>query len=199
MTELRDLIDDGYIEGADEPEVVFVGPEQHGLRIIDSQFPKADLNGAKLIGCRLDGVEFVAAQGGEVSFAKSSLQDVAISDSRLGAVQGFGGNWIRCRIIGGKIDYLNLRGSSISRLTFDKAVIGELDLTDAKVDSMSFASTTVGKVILTGATSKRLDLRGVQLRGLESNPEGLRGTVLSEDQVFELAPVLANILGITIA
>lgn len=66
------------------------------------------------------------------------------------------------------------------------------------MESISFAHTTVGKLVLTGARSKRLDLRGAVLRGLESNPEGLAGVVLTEDQVTELAPVLATILGIKV-
>lgn len=196
---LRDLIEDGYVERVDRHGVVFAGPDLHGIRILDSHFEEADLEGMRLIGCRLDGVEFRSAKGSDVSLAKSSLQDVAFVECRVGAAQAYGGTWMRCRIVGGKVDYLNLRGASISRLAFEKAVIGELDLSEAKVESLSFASTTIGKLVLTGARSKRLDLRGVTLRGLESNPEGLNGTVMSEDQVTELSPVLAEILGIRIA
>lgn len=196
---LRDLIEDGYIEGVDQPGVTFAGPDLHGLRILDSVFEGADLEATRLIGCRLDGVEFRGAKGSDVSLAKSSLQDVALLECRIGAAQAFGGAWSRCRIVGGKIDYLNLRGAVISRLTIDKAVIGELDLSEAKVESISFAQTTVGKLVLTGARSKRVDLRGAVLRGLESNPEGLAGVVMTDDQVTEMAPVLASILGIKVA
>ena len=33
--DLQDLLEDGYIEGADERGVVFGGPERHGLRIVE--------------------------------------------------------------------------------------------------------------------------------------------------------------------
>lgn len=197
--ELQDLLEDGYIEGVDESGIVFAGPERHGLRILDSRFVEADLSGAKLIGCRLADVEFQNCRATDVSFAKSSLQDVTVAESRIGAFQGFGGSWTRCAIAGGKIDYLNLRAATVARLTIDNAVIGELDLSEAKIEGISFLNATVGKLILTNARTKRLDLRGVELRGLESNPEGLRGVVIGPTQVLDLAPVLADILGMKIA
>ena len=104
--DVQDLLEDGYIEGVDESRVSFSGPERHGLRILDSRFTDADLSGAKLIGCRLADVELRSAHATDLSLAKSSLQDVEIVESRIGAVQAFGGTWTRVRIVGGKIDYL---------------------------------------------------------------------------------------------
>ena len=198
-TNVQELLEDGYIEGADVAQVNFAGPELHGLRILDSRFVDSDLTGAKLIGGRLAGVDFRGCRATEISLAKSSLQDVTIAESRIGACHGFGGTWTRCAIAGGKIDYLNLRGANISRMTVDDAVIGELDLSEAKVEGLSFRNCTVGKLVLTNARTKRLDLRGTVLRGLESNPEGLQGLVIGHAQVLDLAPVLASILGIKLA
>lgn len=197
--DVQDLLEDGYIEGVDERGVVFGGPERHGLRILDSRFREAELSGARLIGCRLADVEFISSGGTDLSLAKSSLQDVLISQSRIGAFQAHGGTWTRCTIDGGKVDYLNLRAATISRLIIDNAVIGELDLSEAKIDGITFRNTTIGKIVLTNSRAKRLDLRGAELRGLESNPEGLSGVLISSGQALDLAPALADILGMKIA
>lgn len=196
--DVQDLLEDGYIEGVDESGVMFSGPERHGLRILDSRFRDSDLSGARLIGCRIAEVEFRSCRATEVSLAKSNLSDVTVAESRIGAAQAFAGVWTRCAIAGGKIDYLNLRGATVAGLTIDHAVIGELDLSEAKVEGLSFRDTTVGKLILTNARGKRVDLRGVQLRGLESNPDGLKGVVIDHSQALDLAPLLADILGMKI-
>lgn len=196
---VQDLLDEGFIEGVEADGVVFGGPELHGLRILDSHFKMADLSGAKLIGCGLVGVEFTGAKADDVSLAKSSLQDVTVADSRIGSAQSYGGAWVRCTIVGGKIDYLNLRGSTVTRLTLDGVVIGELDLSHAKIEGITFIEATIGKLVLTNAQVKRLNVKGSRLHGLEANPEGLKGVVMGEDQVQELAPLLAGILGIKIA
>ena len=86
--ELQDLLEDGdgYIEGVDAGGVSFGGPEWHGLRILDSRFVDADLDGAKLTGCGLVDVRFEGARASEVAMVKSSLllaQQVLIAQTTL--------------------------------------------------------------------------------------------------------------------
>ncbi len=63
---------------------------------------------------------------------------------------------------------------------------------------LTVIDTTVSQVTLPTSRTRRIDLRGARVQGLESNPEGLKGVTLGSDQVTELAPVLADILGIKV-
>ena len=61
-----------------------------------------------------------------------------------------------------------------------------------------FTGSTLEEAGFDKAQLKKVDLRGARALGIASGLEGLKGAVISNVQLLELAPALAHALGITV-
>jgi uncharacterized protein YjbI with pentapeptide repeats len=183
----------------DAVDVDFSGADEHGLVVMESRFQRPLLADARFTGCRFIDVEFVEADAPDLGLAKSVLQDVTFSGSRLGGVQAYAGVWTRARVASSKVGYVNLRAAKLTNARFENCEIGELDLSEAQLNGVGFPGCRIGKLTLTSARCAKVDLRGAALSGIESNPEGLRGAAIGPAQVVDLAPTLAAILGMKVS
>ncbi|MGZ4665101.1 MAG: pentapeptide repeat-containing protein, partial [Frankiaceae bacterium] len=95
------------------------------------------------------------------------------------------------------LDYVNLRGATVSQCQFLDCRIGELDLGGAQVRDVRFPRCEIDDLDVRGATLAAADLRGARLAGLDS-VGGLAGAVVTEAQLVRLAPALAAHLGIRV-
>ena len=125
------------------------------------------------------------------------LRDVELEASRIGSAEAFSSEWNSVRISGSKLDFLNLRGSVLKDVAFSDCVIGELDLVGAKLTRVSFNNTRINTLALDQATLEHVDLRGADIHGI-SGIGSLRGATLSGFQLTEMAPLLAEHLGLNI-
>ncbi|WP_312181568.1 pentapeptide repeat-containing protein [Arthrobacter sp.] len=125
------------------------------------------------------------------------LRDVEIDASRIGSAEAFSSEWNSVSVSGSKLDFLNLRGSVLKDVAFSDCVIGELDLVGAKLTRVSFANTRINTLALDQATLEHMDLRGADIHGI-SGIGSIRGATLSGLQLMEMAPMLAEHLGINV-
>ncbi|MGG5170783.1 pentapeptide repeat-containing protein [Pseudarthrobacter sp. J1738] len=192
----------------------FVGrAERHEALLFDrTTFEGRDLGGSDFIECQFSGVNLNEAQLRGATFresvlaepfapvlmaARSTWQDVQISNPRWGSAELYEGGWRSVTVDGGKLDYVNLRGSSLMDVQFKNCIIGELDLAQCKAQRISFSDCSIGTLDVSGAKLKDVDLRTTefsQLNGLGS----LEGLVIDEYQLSLLAPLLAAHLGISV-
>ena len=129
--------------------------------------------------------------------ARSTLRDVEIRDSRLGAVDMPDAEVQSVSVTGSKLSWVNLRGAHLRDVLFHDCVFEELDLSQARVDRVRFRDCAVSTLRLDGAQLRNADLRGLHLSAV-SGIESMRGAALSPEQLGELAPILASYLGIMI-
>lgn len=80
---------------------------------------------------------------------------------------------------------------------FDDCVIDELDLGAATANRVSFTNTQVDTLDLTRSVLTNVDLRSLEVRHL-TGVEHLKGATINSHQLAELAPFLANHLGIVL-
>lgn len=187
----------GYIEGAEAEGLNFGDFSEHDLRILDSQFSGCSMDGTVFSACHFSDVVFTGLSAPEVSFVDSGLQDVTISQSRLGGVQAFGTSWTRGRFEVSKIGFFNLRGARLNTVRFVGCAIEELDLSAATAKSVVFEDCTIEHLVLTGATCTKVDLRGARISRV-TDISGLKGTIMSPEQFADLAPSFATMLGISL-
>ncbi len=193
-----ELIEDGgYIEGVTAVGVEFVDFTEDGLRILDSTFENCTFDGAVFDHCHFSDVRFERATAPEWSLVDSGLQDVAISESRLGGVQAFGTSWIRGRIENTKIGFINLRQARFTSTRFVNCTIDELDLSGAQLKDVVFENCTIEHLVMTGATCTKVDLRGARISKV-TDVAGLKGSIMSPEQFSDLAPSFARLLGISL-
>lgn len=198
---------DAY-DGPLEPDGDFDGLAFTGTRLDGQDGSRARFLECALIGCvldetRLDHARFIdttltEVRAGVLGIAGSTWQDCAWDQCRLGAVEAYGSQWTRTEVRGGKVDYLNLRDAHLDDVRLVGCVVDELDLAHAVVRRLTLEDCRVRRLDVTGARLTDVDLRG--LTGLEhvSGVGGLAGTVITSDQLLELAPHLATHLGIDV-
>lgn len=198
MTETPyELIDGGYIEGAQANRVDFTGFDEEGLRILDSTFDACIFDGSRFERGHFSDVVFSACSAPDLTLIDAGLQDVTFSHSRLGGIQAYGTAWTRGRIEGCKVTYFNLRQAKMTGLRFVDCTIDELDLTAATLKSVVFENCTVEHLIVTGANCAKVDLRGARISRV-TDIAGLKGTIMAPEQFMDLAPSFARLLGITV-
>jgi uncharacterized protein YjbI with pentapeptide repeats len=189
-----------------------IDDERDGERFTDLDLSDVDLMGITFSECVLDTVTLTNADLRAARFIETQLarinapvlraplstwRDVIVENSRIGSGELFESSWRSVSIRHCKIGYLNLRAAELIDVEFVDCQVDELDLGASRATRVSFAGTFIGSLDVARATLLDFDLRGAEfagIRGLES----LRGTTVSEIQLSELAPLLAEHLGITV-
>lgn len=161
-------------------------------RILGLQVEQWHAHGLAMAESVLERVEVVSVHASD-----SGWRRVEVRDSRIGSAELSGSGWRGVHFSGCKLGYLNLRDAQVSDLLFSNCLIEELDLMRAKATRVGFSNCRVGRLELTGSTLADVDLRGAQLRDV-GDLAGLRGATLSLEQLLDLAPLMAERLGVLV-
>ena len=186
--------------------------EREGERYSDADLSDYDLSGANFIACEFDSVTLTDTQlrGARfvdtlvtASFAPTLLagrttwRDAVVQSPRWGSAEMFDADLDSVHLRGGKIDYLNLRSSRLTNVIIEDCQIGELDLGGVRATRVAVRNCRIGTLDLTRATCANVDIRGSEFSAV-NGLEGLRGVIVSEEQLGLLAPLLATHLGIVV-
>ena len=197
----------------DDPSPDFQRGERYdGVRYRRAVADGLELSGTDFAECEFDGASFNETQLRGASFrdcilselyapvftaARSSLRDVEIRNPRWGSAELYESGWQSVRIDGGKLDYLNLRGSKVADVQISDCIINELDLGSATATRVALTNCTIGTLDVTGAKLKDFDLRSTDFR-IISGLGSLAGLVIDDYQLSLLAPLLAGHLGVVV-
>ncbi|MET3141164.1 UNVERIFIED_ORG: uncharacterized protein YjbI with pentapeptide repeats [Arthrobacter sp. UYEF10] len=198
---------------ADDPAPHFQRGERYdGVRYSRASADGLELSGTDFAECEFQGVSFNDTQLRGASFrdcilselyapvfraARSTWRDVQLNHPRLGSAELYETGWQSVRIDGGKLDFLNLRGSKLTDVVISDCIINELDLGSASGTRVALKNCTIGTLDLTGARLKDFDLRGTDFRTI-SGLGNLAGVVIDDYQLSLLAPLLAGHLGVVV-
>ncbi|MFF2318974.1 pentapeptide repeat-containing protein [Arthrobacter sp. NPDC058097] len=174
------------------------GLELSGITFAECEFAGVSFNDAQLRGATFRDCVVEEAFAPVLNAPRSTMHDVVFSNPRWGSAEMYEGGWQSVRIDGGKIDYLNLRGSRLADVQISDCIISELDLGSATAARVALKNCTIGSLDLAGAKLKDFDLRGTDFRSI-SGLGSLAGVVIDEYQLGFLAPLLAAHLGVTVA
>ncbi|MDQ1564484.1 MAG: hypothetical protein QOI14_1435 [Actinomycetota bacterium] len=189
-----------------------IDDERERERFLDTDLTGRDLMGIKFAECELDGVGLGDADLRSARFIESRLtrvnapvlraplstwREVVIEHSRVGSGELFESSWRSVSIQHCKIGYLNLRAAELIDVEFIDCVIDELDLGGSVATRVAFTGTSIAALDVARASLTDFDLRGVELRSVRGL-ESLRGATITELQLAELAPLLAEHLGMTV-
>lgn len=196
-----------------EAELLRPGAELDDLRLCAIHDSHIDVSGSNTSGCEFEDVvadEFSIATSrvAETRFthfgvpffrmARSILRDVDFNGGRLGAVEAYDLKGRAVHFRDCRLNYLNLRGSTLADVAFTDCQIDELDLGQATVERMGFPGSRIGTLTMHNATLKDVDLRGAVL-DIVNGAASLKGATISPDQLMGLAPQLARESGILVA
>ncbi len=166
-------------------------------RFLDCRFDRCRLDDLTMRRARILGSLFSEVLGTSIDWSDSTWRDSRISGGRLGAAALADATWTGVRVRGIKLDYLNLAGASLDDVVFEACEIGALDARAANLESVWFVDCRVEELNITEATLSKVDLSGARLRTLVG-VDSLRGASISQEQLVDLAPMLAAELGIKV-
>jgi uncharacterized protein YjbI with pentapeptide repeats len=203
--DLPDLVDgsaDLLLTRSDHDGVRFSGQDLSGRELGGSRFVECEFHectfgdtnfgGVRLIDCRWSGVDAPILRA-----ARSTWRGVEVVGSRVGSAELFDGQWRSVRVADCKLGYLNFRHSTLDDVLFTGCQFEELDLTGATLNRVAFQDCEIQTLTATGARLKDVDLRGVQLRAV-NGMAGLAGATIDEQQMLDLAPLLAAEAGMIV-
>lgn len=193
----EDLIGDREHDGLE-----LAGADLSGVRALDRELLEclvstSRLDDAVLTGSRLRETRFERCEATALRLDASELREVEVDGCRIGAVDAYDAQLRQVRITQCRLGYVNLRGARLHDVLLEGCELEDLDLGSAYVERLALVDCSVGHLLLPGAELVDADLRGAVLHQLTA-PEGLRGATVTPAQLDDLAPVLAEHLGIEV-
>ena len=185
---------------------------REGERFDGGDLTDVDLSGAALVECVLDavtltdtglrGARFVdclvnSSFATSLVAARSSWRRVRIDNARWGSAELFDSEFESVIISGGKIDFLNFRGAKLTDVLIENAQITELDLASFIGTRVAIRNCRIDTIDFTRATCLDVDLRETTFSRV-LGIQGMRGAILSDEQLTDFAPIMAAQLGIRI-
>jgi uncharacterized protein YjbI with pentapeptide repeats len=174
------------------------GQSAANARFLECTFQRCDLSELRAPRARFADTGMYAVHGAGVDLSGSSWLDCVVQGARLGAVAAYDAELRRVRFEGCKIEFLNLRGSSLVEVAFVDCQLLEPDFAQARLSAVDFSGSRLVAAEFAGARLAGVDLSGAELaapRGLAS----LKGATISRLQLIEHGAALAAELGIIVA
>ena len=199
---VRETDDSALVAGDDREGERFVDLDLRDLNLTGSTFQDCEFAGVSFNGVQLRGSRFVDTLFSDpfapvFLAARSTWRSVLIESPRLGSAELFESALNSVHILGGKIDYLNLRNATLTDVLFENCVITDLDLAGAKSTRVSLLNCRVGTLESANATNSSLDLRTTEFAAI-NGLDGLAGATIDDYQLSLLAPVMASHLGLVV-
>jgi uncharacterized protein YjbI with pentapeptide repeats len=189
------------IDGRAE-RLLFESDDADGVDLEDAVFTECHFRAVSLQGAAMTRVTFGDCRIEEVNAPVLEAPDsgwwnTEVIGGRIGSAELYGSTFRSVRFERAKLGYLNLRRAKIKDVEFHDVHIEELDIGGANLERVTFIDCTIDTLALNGAKLKDVDLRGARLRTL-SGIAALKGATVSFEQLMDLAPILANELGLRV-
>ncbi|MCM2421592.1 pentapeptide repeat-containing protein [Streptomyces sp. RKAG293] len=178
--------------------LTFEDEKASGVHFLECAITDCGFTGTPLRGARFNDVWAHATRFTGTALAESSWLDTAFTACALAGIEAYGSVLRRVVFRQCKFDSVNLRATTLHDVVFEDCVLRDVDLGGAKLTGVSFPGTRLERVHLARATLKKTDLRGATTLELADGHESLKGALITTLQLFDLAPALAQTLGITV-
>ena len=202
LSRLRDGKADGLTAGemAEDLELVeadLSGGDLSALTLLSCRFSEVfandtDLAAARLVDCRLERLSATYLHS-----PRSTWRTVELIDSRIGAWELYDADVESLLMENCRLGFTNLAGTALRDVLIRATRIDELDLSGIDAQRVRFEDCRVGTLRLHGGGLSDVDLRGLEMR-VVSGVGSLAGATINGQQLSELAPLLAQHLGLRV-
>ena len=184
-------------EDLDLVEADLSGGDLSALTLLSCRFSEVfandtDLAAARLVDCRLERLSATYLHS-----PRSTWRTVELLDSRIGAWELYDADVESVLIEECRLGFTNLAGTAVRDLLIRGTRIDELDLSGIEAQRVRFEDCRVGTLRLHGGSLSDVDLRGLEMTVI-SGVGSLTGATVSSGQLTELAPLLAQHLGLRV-
>jgi uncharacterized protein YjbI with pentapeptide repeats len=173
-------------------------PEAAGSRFLDCAFTRVSVQDGQLRRAQFTDVWLRDVRLISTTLAESSWVDAVIVGSAAAGVEAFGAELHRVTFRGCKLDSVNFRDAVLVDVTFEDCVLRDVDFAGAALTRTAFPGSRLAATSFVRVTLDEVDLRGAEL-GITIDPSCLRGAIVTSAQLAEMAPLLAESLGLIVA
>ena len=173
------------------------GPDASGSRFLDCAFTRMSVQDGRLRRARFADVWLRDVRLISTTLAETSWVDAAVIGSVAAGVEAFGTQLRRVSLRGCKLDSVNFREAALVDVTFDNCVLRDVDFAGATLTRTAFRGSQLITTNFARVTLDQVDLRGAEL-GITIDPECLRGAIVTSGQLAEIAPLLAESIGLIV-
>ncbi|MFE7113740.1 pentapeptide repeat-containing protein [Streptomyces sp. NPDC057575] len=167
-------------------------------RFSECALSSVTFTGGRFRRARMDTVWLDNIRTVSSDLAETTWLDTECRSSLLAGTQLHGSQMRRTVFHHCKFDSVNLRAAQLRDVTFADCLLRDVDFAGATLTGVTFPGTTLDRVDFTKATLARVDLREATSLGITSGVEALKGATISTLQLFDLAPALAQHIGLTV-
>ena len=173
------------------------GADLPALSLLSCRFSEVfandtDLAAARLVDCRLERLSPTYLPS-----PRSTWRTVELIGSRIGAWEIYDADLESVLIEDCRLGFANLAGTALRDILIRGTRIDELDLSGIEAERVRFEDCRVGTLRLRGGSLSDIDLRGLEMR-VVSGVGSLAGATINSQQLSELAPLLAQHLGLRV-
>jgi uncharacterized protein YjbI with pentapeptide repeats len=184
-------------DGAHFDQAALVEADGSGSHFLECAFTGGGLQDCTLARAQFADVWLQDVRLISTSLARTIWRDVTFTGAVLAGVEVFGSQLRRVTFDRCKLDSVNFRDADLTDVTFDGCVLHEVDFGGARLTRTAFPRSRLVGTRLTRVTLDRVDLRGAEL-GLTVDALALRGAIVTTAQLIDMAPVLAEAIGIVV-
>ena len=190
-------IADGDYERLEQTGLELTEVSAPGARFLDCRLSSSVISGGDLEGSTWRGSSLASIRLVGTHLARSTWHAVELENCALSGVELFGSRLRKLTVRGSMLQGVNLRQTQLEDVVFEDCVLRDVDFTGATLRRVRFPGCQIERVDLTAMKATQVDVRGSQItiiRGLDR----LRGVVIDQGQLIDLAPALAAQLGLEV-
>ena len=193
-----DLAPAEVYEGAHFDGLDLAQPDAHGSRFLECAFTQVSIQEGQLRRAQFTEVWLRDVHLISTTLAESGWVGAEVTGSVAAGVEAFAARLRRVSLRGCKLDSVNFRDAALAEVTFDNCVLSDVDFSGATLTKTVFRHSRLTRTNFTRAAMDEVDLRGAEL-GITVDPTCLRGAIVTTAQLMDLAPLLAEGMGLIVA
>ncbi|WKU42852.1 pentapeptide repeat-containing protein [Streptomyces sp. VNUA116] len=177
----------------------FQGAEAGSSLFSQSAFSSVTFDRGRLRRSRFDEVWLHTVRMVGTNLAETTWLDSECTAGVFAGAEVHGSEMRRVVFHQCKFDSVNLRATSLKDVVFVDCLLRDVDFGGANLADVSFPGSALDRARFDKATLTRVDLREATALGIISGIGSLNGTTISTAQLFDLAPVLAQHVGLNVS
>jgi uncharacterized protein YjbI with pentapeptide repeats len=167
-------------------------------RFFECAFTGLTIEGGNFRQVQLRDVWMEATRWISGNLAGDDWLDVQLVSTLLAGVQMFDAKLRRVTFRECKLDSVNLRGAKLLDIRFLDCQLEHVDFGGASLTNVDFPGSRISGAAFDRAELKNVDFRAATELRLDGSYDALRGSTITSAQLIDLAPALAQALGIVV-
>ena len=185
-------------EGVHFDGLVLDAPQAPGSQYLECAFTQVTITDGQLRRARFNDVWLRGVRLTATELSDSTWIDATIIGSAAAGMIAHGSRLRQVTFRGCKLHGVNFRAATLTGVTFEDCLLREVDFGGATLRQCQFPGSELREADFSQVTLDKVDLRGAEL-GIVITPGALSGATITPAQLIQLAPLLAEHAGITVA